>query len=181
MRMFLTFLLAAAAADSAHADTGLYAGVGVVEAKVHDISLYFNGLGPPSHIDATSWKAIVGWRPIKPFALEANYIDLGSSHYFWNDGNLSFSGKAVTAYAVGFVPLPLPNLEVYGKAGLDRWTLNGNVYYVGRRSDQSTQFAWGGGAQVHFGRIGARLEYERLSLLADRAYVYTFGITYLLL
>ena len=31
-------------------------------------------------------------------------------------------------------------------------------------SDNGTQFAWGAGGQVHFGNLGARLEYENFSI-----------------
>ncbi len=182
LRTFLVTMVTAVAAGAAHADTGLYAGAGVGKARVSDIyhSGEIPGLAPFFHIDAaTSWRAVVGWRPVKPFAVEANYIDLGSDTYHWNNGQVSFKARTMAAYAIGFVPLPLPNLELYGKVGLARWELNGKEYFLPPRSDQGTQFAWGGGMQVHYGRIDVRLEYDRLNIVqANEAYLYTLGMSY---
>ena len=73
--------------------------------------------------------------------------------------------KAFAGYAVGFLPIPVPFLDVYGKAGLARWSSSGSVQaFVNAPppslSNNGTGFAWGVGTQVHFGHFGARLEYE---------------------
>ena len=76
--------------------------------------------------------------------------------------------QAFAAYAVGFLPLPIPFLDIYGKAGLANWRLHqdtnlapGDFFHY---SDNGTDFAWGVGGQVHFGNVGARLEYESFSV-----------------
>src|SRR5690348_8799089 len=56
------------------ADTGLYVGAGYVRAQVNNV---FNTTGYGFKIDDNAWKAILGFRPIPPFAVEANYVDLG--------------------------------------------------------------------------------------------------------
>jgi len=35
--------------------------------------------------------------------------------------------KAFAGYAVGFLPIPVPFLDVDGKAGLARWSSSGSV------------------------------------------------------
>src|SRR5262245_47645226 len=73
MRMLLPALALALVGTTAHAaDNGFYLGGGVSKAKVDDI--FDSGLD----IDNTAWKAIAGFRPIDLFAVEANYMDLGS-------------------------------------------------------------------------------------------------------
>ncbi|MGH8171409.1 MAG: hypothetical protein ACRETJ_12825, partial [Steroidobacteraceae bacterium] len=56
------------------ADTGLYVGAGYVRAKINNV---FGTTGYGFKIDDNAWKAIVGFRPIPPFAIEANYVNLG--------------------------------------------------------------------------------------------------------
>src|SRR5207253_2496473 len=85
----------------------------------------------------------------------------GGSHASAFVGGTSHSdAKAFAAYAVGFLPIPVPYLDLYGKAGLARWRLNGSSPLVSAPfSTNGTEFAWGGGVQVHIGNIGGRLEY----------------------
>jgi hypothetical protein len=77
--------------------------------------------------------------------------------------------KAFAGYAVGFLPIPLPNLDIYGKVGLARYQLNDTLNYLNgfgvpiSSSDygsNSTVVTWGAGVQAHVGMIGGRLEYE---------------------
>ena len=67
--------------------------------------------------------------------------------------------QAFAAYAVGFLPLPVPFLDIYGKAGLANWRLHQDTNSSVSRgffhySDNGTDFAWGVGGQVHFGNVG---------------------------
>jgi opacity protein-like surface antigen len=167
-------------ASVARADNGLfYFGAGVARSNVDQFEL--GGANFPS-INSTSWDVFAGVRPISPFAVEADYIDLGSQKQtivpiFLGCGMggspcYSYSqsdAKALAGYAVGFLPIPVPYLDVYGKAGLARYKLNGSFCVCGgapaqnfftAASDNSTVFAWGAGVQAHIGIIGGRLEYE---------------------
>jgi hypothetical protein len=66
---------------------------------------------------------------------------------------------------VGFVPLPVPFLDIFGKAGLARWPLDGrDSSSLFALDDHGTDCAWGGGAQAHFGALGLRLEYEQFNV-----------------
>ena len=162
MYRLLLGLALAFIAGAAHADDGwFYLGAGVSRDNIKDIS------ATASDLNATSWKVMAGFRPISIVAVEADYLDLGSqsSSFFGNDTHIKY--HAVAAYGVGFVPLPLPFLDVFAKLGAARWNSSGSSnsgtgFYS--LSDNGTQFAWGVGGQVHFGNIGARLEYENFNV-----------------
>ena len=73
--------------------------------------------------DAT-WKVIAGLRPISLVGAELEYIDFGNA-----GGNSGFySGtydyainshpKATVLYGLGYLPIPLPFIDVYGKLGM---------------------------------------------------------------
>ena len=172
MRRLLIVSVLALAAGIARADNGLlYVGAGITRDTLKDIT------ATGSDLDSTNWKVMAGFRPISLFAVEADYIELGSQTI--NDtGNTSGSThlryKAFAGYAVGFAPIPVPNLDVFGKVGLARWTASGSSTFSTftspgessffSLSDQGTQFAWGVGAQVHAGNIGGRLEYENFNI-----------------
>jgi hypothetical protein len=171
MRKLLALGALAMATGSAHADSllGLYAGAGITQAKVEN----FQGTG--LDIDHTNWKVFAGLHPsLSPVGVEAEYLDFGSATKI----GAHAESKAFAAYAMGFLPIPLPLLSVYGKAGLSRWQLSGSTVSPGffGLSDHGTQFTWGVGGQVHFGNVAARLEYERFNISGtDGANVVTLG------
>lgn len=172
MRKLLLTVVLALGAGVAQADNGmLYVGAGLTNDNLRDIE------ATNSNLNSTSWKVWVGLRPISLFAIEADYIDLGSqsvsSVTFAESVNTHLSYKAFTGYAVGYLPIPVPYLDVFGKVGLARWTSSGSSLVgsdaVGQSglfslSDNGTQFAWGVGGQVHVGNFGGRLEFENFSI-----------------
>jgi hypothetical protein len=102
---------------------------------------------------------------VSVFAIEADYIDLGSQTSTFVTTTTSSNAKAFAGYAVGFLPIPLPYLDVFGKAGLSRWRLNGSAASpLTSFSTSGTEFAWGAGVGVHVGNFGARLEYENFRI-----------------
>jgi len=147
---------------------------GVAAAQADDGLFYVGaGVGKDTHSDfnGTPWKVLAGFRPISQFAVEANYIDLGTqtTQCFDNDGGSCGTTytqyKAFGAYAVGFAPIPVPYLDVFGKLGVQRWSSNAdtiqpNGFNLGSFFQHASEFAWGIGAQLHAGNIGGRLEYE---------------------
>ncbi len=170
MRKFLALLALALGAGAAQADNGLlYLGAGIANDSLKDVT------ATNSDLNSTNWKVWAGVRPISLFAVEADYIDLGSQTINFSGtagspaGSTHLSYKAFTGYAVGYVPIPLPYLDVFGKVGLARWTSSGSSTFgapagLFSLSDNGTQFAWGVGGQVHIGNFGARLEYENFSI-----------------
>ncbi len=168
MRKPLFAMLLACGVCGAHAGNLVYVGAGVVRDKLSNITTA-DGLAL-SDIDRTSWKVLVGLRPISLLAVEANYIDLGGQTNNFVDADTHVHYKAFAGYAVGFLPIPVPFLDVFGKAGLARWQSDGSTVGIAGPanlisfSDRGTEFAWGVGAGVHIGNVGARLEYESFSV-----------------
>lgn len=170
MRKLLLALTLTSGTALAHADNGmLYLGAGLSNDNLKDIA------ATNSNLNSTSWKLWAGVRPISLFAVEADYIDLGSQTVnFMGVDTFSHTHlryQAFAGYAVGFAPIPIPFLDVFGKVGLARWKLSGDGSTSGivgpqffSLSDNGTQFAWGVGTQAHVGNFGARLEYESFSV-----------------
>ena len=164
MRRLIFLAALALGATAARADNRMfYVGAGVARNKISDIT------ATNSDLNDTSWKAFAGVRPINAFAVEADYIDLGSQSTQFVDTSTNLHYKAFAGYAVGFLPLPVPILDVFGKVGLARWQSSGNSNastggQLFSLSDNGTEFAWGVGAQAHFGTIGGRLEYEAFNI-----------------
>jgi OmpA-OmpF porin, OOP family len=163
MRKLLALLALTLAAGVAHADNGtFYVGAGIARDNLKDIT------ATASDLNSTNWKIWAGVRPISVFAVEADYIDLGSQTLNNPVSSTHVDYKAFAGYAVGYLPIPVPYLDVFGKAGLARWNSSGGSSIPGgpffSLSDEGTQFAWGIGGQVHVGNLGARLEYENFSI-----------------
>jgi hypothetical protein len=167
MRKLLLMAALALGVGVAQADSGFfYLGAGISKNKVSEIT---NGGANFADIDNTSWKVLAGFRPVSVFAVEADYMNLGSqtNTFLGGAGNSHSDAKAFAGYAVGFLPIPVPFLDLYGKAGVARWKLSGSSGSTGNFfafSNQGTEFAWGLGAQVHIGNIGGRLEYENFNI-----------------
>ena len=161
MRRFLLLIVLALGASAARADNGsFYFGAGISKDKLSDIA---NSGTNFADIDNTSWKVFAGLRPVSVVAIEADYLDLGSQTSTFVNVTTTSKAKAFAGYAVGFLPIPLPYLDVFGKAGLARWKLDGSSP-VTSFSTTGTEFAWGLGTQVHVGNFGARLEYENFRI-----------------
>jgi len=81
------------------------------------------------------------------------------------------SAKGAALFGVGYLPLPLPLVDVYGKLGLARLDRKANGGFCGvdgcgelfRLNRQETRFAWGTGAQMRVSQLALRVEYERIS------------------
>jgi hypothetical protein len=177
MRRLLLVIVLAIGANAAQADNGLfYFGAGITSNSAESIGVQGIDNSFPK-ISSTSWQVFAGFRPIKLFAVEADYLDLGGSANTFQScvtvGSCPIvwksEAKAFAGYALGFLPIPLPNLDIYGKAGLASYKLNrsitsygssGAVYNSYEFPDRSTVFTWGAGVQAHIGIIGGRLEYE---------------------
>jgi Outer membrane protein beta-barrel domain len=177
---------AAVAADSfgLYNPAGLYFGGGVGESTIRsDDSAY----GTPAYYNdhETAWKAIIGVRPISFVGAEVEYIDFGqpSHHYsYYQDVNYYGYDSHPTApvlFGVGYLPIPIPFIDIFAKAGVARLRLNIDDYvaptcaagqtcpdYVleGRKSVTATKFAYGGGisSKLPLG-FTVRAEYERIA------------------
>lgn len=181
--VLLTVLMLGAAAARAE-DGFFYLGAGVSHNSAPNGAALaaYDVFAIPADIKGTSWKAFAGVRPIKQFAVEADYMDLGSGHSAGEVGGMfcfdlssvgqscdfdaHSHGTAYAGYLVGFLPIPLPNWDIYAKAGAAHWKLNGYIVQGASSSfsESGTDFAWGIGVQVHITKFGARLEYEAFNI-----------------
>jgi opacity protein-like surface antigen len=195
MKRFFTFgvvaaLLACGASTLAHADNswnvpnplGFYLGVGVGESTVRSDDFAY---GTPAYYNdhETAWKGIVGIRPISLIGVEAEYIDFGEpgSHrgnYDPNYYGANSHPRAPVLFGVGYLPIPLPFLDIYAKAGVARLKLTQNdfapavcpvnvtgpCFAVSSHDRTDSKFAYGAGVQSRL-PLGftVRAEYERIS------------------
>ena len=157
MRKSLLLAAVVVAFSGAQAADGVYVGASVGKGNLNDI--YGSGFNLDSN--QVSWKVIAGFRPIDFFAVEANYIDIGSERKPFGLGTVDADAKAFAAYGIGF--LPIPYFDVFGKVGVARWQLRGDAASEGQLfafDDHGTQFAYGAGAQANWGPFSARFEYD---------------------
>ncbi len=167
--------LAAAAPVFADNLLGLYAGAGIGESTVRSDNVYDAGCGydgfcyDGSHHFA--WKAMVGIRPIAIVGAELEYIDFGHPgsdgvDYFYSYGPDSHP-RAIAAFGVGYLPLPLPFIDIYGKLGAARLHTNVNAFDgLGNAFSDSrwdTRFAYGVGVKSKVWNMSLHAEYERIN------------------
>jgi len=158
---------------------GFYVGAGAGESTVQSTSL----LPLQVYEHPTGWKVFAGWRPVQMFGAEVEYVDLGSRNSTHNNYAVGLSNSqhasasAVGAFAVGYLPQPLPDLDFYGKIGVARLETNltnalgviscpaGNVCdvpgpAVSGGAATHASFAYAAGVQFRFGAPAVRLEYQ---------------------
>lgn len=143
-----TALLLIAGAATA-ADNGIYIGgsIGQANVEVEDDIADFDS-------DDTGFKVIAGIRPLDFLGFELNYVDLGAPE----EGGVEVDATGIDAFAVGFLPLPL--VDLFAKVGVVSWDSSVSVEGVEVVDDSGEDLAYGVGAQVRFGSIAVRAEYE---------------------
>lgn len=118
------------------------------------------------------YKLIAGFRPLKLLAVEVNYLDLGNAR----SGGVEAKTKAVDGFVLGFLPLPL--VDIYGKLGVISWKTDASAPSLSW-SHSGTDLAFGGGVQMHFGALAARLEFEAFDAQeASTPTLLSLGATY---
>jgi opacity protein-like surface antigen len=170
---------------------GFYVGAGLGQSQVRSND---SNYGYPGYYNdyQFAWKAFVGIRPISILGAEFEYIDFGEpncngyyNNYYSGYCNIAQNGinthpTATALFAVGYLPIPVPNFDIFAKAGAARLSLNVPTfnsipcvagspcpnYSVGpQQSVTDTKFAYGAGVQYRFPFIALslRAEYERIS------------------
>jgi hypothetical protein len=175
---------ACAASTAALADNpaGFYLGAGVGYSTIRsDDSAY--GLPGYYNDHQTAWKVIAGVRPIPFVGAEFEYIDFGqpsndNGYYNTNYYGLDSHPRAAALFAVGYLPLPIPFFDIYGKAGVARLETDvtttvtpactqmntcSQLPYSYRHDETDNKFAYGVGVQSKFWGVSFRAEYERIS------------------
>ncbi len=123
------------------------------------------------------WKVFLGWRPVQMLAAELDYANLGSRDVVAGYTAQQATANAAAAFAVGYLPQALPNLDFYGKLGVSR--LHSSISNaaicppyascpVGYgvpvvAAGTATRLAYGAGMQFGLGAELVRLEYLAFS------------------
>lgn len=174
---FAGLVLVASCASAA--DNGIYLGAAISG----DATLKGGQFQSDLDINNRPYKFIVGIRPIDMFSIEANYVDFGNAKQKLQvpDVGVDASAKFYDVFAIGYLPLPL--FDLYAKAGIVRWDTDVRLTTIAgpqpRVSDSGTDFAYGAGAQLRFGSLAARLEYERFEVSnSNRVDMLSLGVTW---
>jgi len=143
----LTLMLAAVALPST-AQAGFIFGAGVGSNTVNiDENFDESDLG---------WKAFAGFRFIKFFGVEAQYIDTSLEN---DDFEVDLADFGV--FGIGVLPVG-DHFEFFGKVGYHQWDVDFEDLSLGESvSESEWDFGYGGGLAIVFGEhFGFRLEYE---------------------
>jgi len=152
-----TLGLMAAAPRAQAADNGFYLGAGVTKTELDPDEL------DSFKLDDNSYKLIAGIRPLDWIAFEVNYIDIGSDTQELSPGVRSkVDANALTGSVLLLKEIQI--VDLYARAGLAHWKLKGSATGLGSDSETGNEFTYGVGLGVHFGSIGARLEYEKFQI-----------------
>jgi hypothetical protein len=178
---------------------GFYVGAAVGESHVRTAKEILGDTDYDYEFDGqhSAWKATAGIRPITPLGVELQYIDFGNPSAGLTDaafGGLSKADqKAVTLFGLGYLPLPVPFLDVYGKLGIVRLhttttevspapfcpagftSCRATAFNI---SDSSTNLAYGAGVQSKIGSLAIRAEYERISASGGNPDLISLGVTW---
>jgi len=170
---------------------GFYLGAGVGRSQVRtDVQFAAPTFGPLGFSEKeTGWKLIVGIRPLSVIGVEAEYIDFGNASGATGIAPTATQGginatasshpKAASLFAVGYLPIPVPHLDVFAKAGAA--AIKSSVHASGQglcptsmpcllpvfippysTSGTSTRLTYGAGVQVRLLSLAMRAEYQRI-------------------
>jgi opacity protein-like surface antigen len=172
------------------ADNGVYLGAGAVQT---DFGFANPDNFTPFDNKDNGYKLILGVRPLDSFGVELNYADHGRAvvpsgivcAQFITvpcPADSNASATTLSAFAVGYLDFPL--IDLFAKAGATSWDFKLRSRPAGSSfsaSDSGKEFAWGAGAQAHFGSLAVRLEYEQLNFVRSEklgtvslSFLYTF-------
>ena len=172
----------AARAASNFNPAGIYIGAAVGESNIRSNGYSYNNYYGFNDRN-TAWQLTVGMRPISIVGAEFDYIDFGSpgssGGVFSSSANSDTRAEAL--FAVGYLPLPLPFLDIYGKLGFahlqsDFTVLGPNSVF--RQSLSDNDLAYGAGLQVNFGNIGVRADYERIDASGGNPDILSLGVVW---
>jgi len=195
---------------------GFYIGAGVGHSQVRN-DLNFGDFGVPAlsgpfsvNDSTTGWKLMAGIRPLSFLGAEVAYVDFGSVSRAASipatptqigiNATATSHPKAAELFAVGYLPIPLPYLDVFAKAGVAQLKsdvratpqvicqLNDPACYGATpfpiivnpysASGSSAHLAYGAGAQLKFKGFTMRAEYERISVGSGDVNLLSLGVTF---
>jgi len=169
-----------------------YVGASVGESEIRRDGSYW----PDFNEQHFAWKVIAGIRPISPVGAELEYIDFGNPNAGpnYNFSSANSDAKAAALFGLGYLPLPVPFLDIYGKLGVARLHSKTTATVPGlcppgafcpvqamailQQNQWSTDLAYGAGTQAKFGAIAVRAEYERISASGGNPDIFSLGVTW---
>ena len=134
-----------------------YIGAGVGQS---DVDLTEGDLGTVD-FDAKDmgWKVFAGLRVASMLGAEVQYIDFGKP----NGDDASVDYKGFGAFGLLYAPIPVPVLDLYAKAGFAKVDADVQVG-LSEGTFKDTNFAYGLGAQLKFGSLAIRGEWEKFKV-----------------
>jgi hypothetical protein len=177
---------------------GIYVGAAIGESHVRTAKEINGDTGYVYQFDQYhgAWKVTAGIRPTSALGVELDYIDFGnpsSSNITGLGGISQADAKALTLFGVGYLPLPVTFLDIYGKLGVAKLHLTTTEVPpvpfcpVGvtsclpttfNTSTSSTNFAYGVGVQGKIGSLAIRMEYERISAAGGNPDLFSLGVAW---
>jgi opacity protein-like surface antigen len=204
---------------AANAALGLLGGIAHPALAADPLGFYVGGAVAQAHVRATvpfndygfdqqhsGWKVLLGLHPLPLVAAELEYIDFGhptataanppSNNGLYSIENADVRQRATALSGLIYLPLPVPLLKLYGKAGLARLqtSANARVTYgcdtsIVRicpppallppvaLSETQNHLTYGAGAQLQLAQVAVRLEYQRFSAAGANPDLLSVGIT----
>lgn len=105
------------------------------------------------------WKLFAGLRVASMLGAEVQYLDFGKPN--GDDAEVDYKGFG--AFGLLYAPIPLPVLDLYAKAGFAKVDADVQVG-LGESTFKDTNFAYGLGAQLKFGSLAIRGEWEKFKV-----------------
>lgn len=183
----LVGIAAAMLCCSAHAqDNGIYIGAAAADVST-DFDLAIATSAYDVDDESSGFKLIGGIRPLDPFGIEVNYVDLGEMDATLSaacppaaggtcPASATFDARALSVSGVGYYSLPF--VDLFGRVGVARWESDREFSLLGDDSESGTDMTYGVGVQLRFLSLALRLEYERFDLDRDSVDSVSLGLTY---
>jgi hypothetical protein len=154
LAMTFTFLAAPVLAQ----ESGTYIGFSTGQMNVRDRD-ELSGFQIDS--DDNAFKAILGWRA-NFLAFELNYVDFGRAKQRLFGQQVELDAQGVDAFVI--LTKRIAVLDLYAKAGALVWEAEASVRGLGSLKNDGADFALGAGAQLIFGALALRAEYEQFMI-----------------
>ena len=145
--------------------------------------------GEPDTIGSQGFKLVGGFRALDWLAFEADYLDLSGDSAplglvcVTQPCPEQIRAETTSASLSALALWPLGKFDIFARVGLSHWdssieTINSDGSRFWHQDLDGTDEKFGAGAQLHFHKVTARLEYERLRFSGDAADTWSLGVAY---
>lgn len=121
-----------------------------------------------------SWKLFTGVRAAM-LGAELEYIDFGTAAGTDGVTDVDVDYKGLGLYGMFYVPLPVPVLDIFVKAGLAKVDVDIDAQDF---NDDDTKFSYGAGVQLKFGALGIRGEYQKFKFEDVKPSLLSLSLSY---